>query len=166
MTINLYYVGRIVVRQKRLDELINFFQIFYNQKKFMTIHIFGSGESSLIGDIKSCANNFIDIRFYGYKDNWIEYVSDDWIQLFFSDYEGCPLTLLEAMKAGKRKMASLNSPGLTQYMSKNCIFQNLYHLAESIGSDMNLENNSNLSIYFDQLRFMRDVKTMEEIINA
>ncbi len=155
-----------MVRQKRIDKLITILQYFSIQKTSLRLNIFGSGDEYLIEKIKYFESELIEIVFHGFKKNWIDYVGADWIQLFFSDYEGCPLSLIEAIKAGKLYMVSVDSPGLTQYMSRNCVFDDLLKLANSLVSNRDLLNNRDLSIFFDRARFLQEVLNMEGILNA
>lgn len=166
MMVNLYYIGRIVIRQKRIDKLITILQHFALQKTNLRLHIFGNGDPLLVEQIMNFQSELIEIVFYGFKKNWIDYIKNDWIQLFFSDYEGCPLSLIEAINAGKFYMVSVDSPGLKQYMSVNCVFDNLVNLANSLESNLDLQNHLDLSIFFDQARFSREVLIMDGILNA
>lgn len=155
--INFYFVGRAVFRQKRIDRFKEFALILNEKNIEFKIHFFSR---DLPDDMK-----FVDnIILHGYKKDWINYIASDYIMLLFSDYEGCPLCILEANKIGFKKAAVIEMPGINNYVSSNCIFNNVKDLASCNFKKYNFENTLDLSTYFDENRFNSEVSMVYESI--
>lgn len=148
--INFYFVGRAVYRQKRIDRFKEFMVLLNKRKIQFNLHFFSK---SIPPDFENLSN----ITFHGYKKNWIDFVDKDFVMLLFSDYEGCPLCILEANKAGYNKFAVLKMPGIAHYVSNNSIFHDIYDLANKDFDNYSFESKLDLSLYFDENRFSFDV---------
>ncbi len=157
--LNFYFVGRAVIRQKRIDRLKEF-AIYLNRKNIkFNLHLFSK---SIPEDL-----TFVDnIIMHGFKHDWINYISKDFIMLLFSDYEGCPLCILEANKMGFINVAVLEMPGIDNYVSSNCIFKNVKDLSECNFDNYVFANTVNLSPYFNQKRFNLEVIHLYESVIA
>jgi hypothetical protein len=166
MIINLYYVGRIVKRQKRIDKLIILLRTLISFEIPFKIDIFGDGDFFIKRKLMSLSVDNFKVNFHGFKENWVDIISQDSIQIFLSDYEGCPLSLLEAYKNGKKNMISLANPGLTPYFSKNCLCDNIEHMAISIKNYSDVINYNDLSIFFDKKRFYNEVINFQKELNG
>jgi hypothetical protein len=153
--LKLFYVGRFVIRQKRVDRL-NYISKKLDQlgiaHELLIIGIADDAVKNIIGDISP------SLRFYGFCKNWHTVVDANSIMIFVSDYEGCPLALLEAYRFGIRKVVVLNSPGLKQYVSENCIASNTDHLVQIIADKQDFENYTQLNSFFDPYRFLTEVQ--------
>lgn len=155
--INFYFVGRAVFRQKRIDRFKEFALILNEKKIQYKLHLF----STDVPDDMKLVDNII---LYGYKKDWINYIDSDYIMLLFSDYEGCPLCILEANKVGFKKTAVIKMPGINNYVSSNCIFNNVGELARCDFKNYNFENTLDLSTYFNENRFNSEVSNVYETI--
>ena len=149
--INFYFVGRALFRQKRIDRIIDFVKILNTNKINFKLHLFSK---SIPEDLKRLDNIIV----HGYRNDWLNYITPDYIMLLFSDYEGCPLCILEANKAGFNKIAVIKMPGINNYVSSNCIFNNVGELARYDFKNYNFENSLDLSTYFDEMRFNTEIE--------
>lgn len=160
--INLYYVGRFAVRQKRIDRLLELTKLLdksncnYNFKIFADVDV-NSNEYKMF-------ENNTKINFLGFKMDWVNYLEADSIMVFVSEYEGCPLSILEAYSSDYRKISILEIPGIDNYVSENCISQNIEEMAKKIVNYLNLENSINLATYYDKLRFEKEVENFYKFI--
>lgn len=160
--INLYYVGRFVIRGKRIDKLLELSKFLesknlnYNFKIFADVDEYSEEYKMFEGN-----SNF---NFFGFKKNWTEFIDEDSIMVFVTEYEGCPLSILEAYKKNLKKIAVLEIPGINSYLSNNCIFKDVYHMSEAINNGLNLENTIELSTYFDEFRFNKEVNEFYNFI--
>lgn len=152
-----YYVGRIVERQKKFNLFFDLIKTLNETNLDICFKIFGDGDVELLSNIKSLGNEKTHIEYFGFKTNWVQHISEGAIQIFLSDYEGCPLALLEAYKNNNKFIAVLNSPGLYHYVSNNCIFSNIYEMAAAISQVHDFHNYIDLSEYFNDDRHTKEV---------
>lgn len=155
--INFYYVGRIVSRQKNFHKFYELINILISNNFEFCFTIFGKGDDILLNQLKKRSSNIFRIINHGYDNNWIKFIPENAIQIFLSDYEGCPLALLESYKNDKKNIAVINSPGLFHYVSNNCVFDNINQLANSLINNQDLYNYKDLSEFFDQERHTKEV---------
>jgi glycosyltransferase involved in cell wall biosynthesis len=154
--LNLYYVGRFSYRQKRIDRLLEISKILelhnfdYNFKIFSDVDI-NSYEYKMF-------KNNSNFNFLGYKIDWTNYIDESSIMVMVSEYEGCPLSILEAYKYNLNKLAVLNMPGIECYISNNCIYADIEHMCFAFINKADLENKKNISTYFDETRFNNEVQ--------
>lgn len=160
--INLYYVGRFVIRGKRIDKLLELSKLLESNNLDYNIKIFASIEKDS-KEYKMFETNS-NFCFLGYKKNWTEFIDKDATMIFVTEYEGCPLSILEAFKNNYKKIAILEIPGIETYLSKNCIFKNVKEMANAIIDNLNLENTIDLSTYFDEARFDKEVQDFYRFI--
>lgn len=160
--IKLYYVGRFVIRGKRIDKLLElskFLQsnnINYNFKIFADVDVHSD-------EYKMFETN-TNFNFLGFKKNWTEFIDENSIMVFVTEYEGCPLSILEAYKKNYKKIAVLKIPGIESYLSNNCIFTDVSHMARAICNNLNFENTIDLSTYFDEIRFNKEIQDFYRFI--
>lgn len=155
--INFYFVGRAVFRQKRIDRFIEFVKILNQNNINFKLHLFSK---SIPKDLNLLDNVIV----HGFRNDWLNYITSDYIMLLFSDYEGCPLCILEANKAGFYKIAVIEMPGINNYVSPNCIFNNIQELANTNFINYSFENTLDLSTYFNESRFDKDVSNLYELV--
>jgi glycosyltransferase involved in cell wall biosynthesis len=160
--INLFYVGRFVIRGKRIDKLLDLSRLLdksncdYNFKIFADVDLNSK-------EYKMFENN-ANFHFSGYKKDWVSYLEPNSIMVFVTEYEGCPLSILEAYKKGHIKISILEIPGIENYVSKNCISQNIEEMAIKIINYSNLENSIDLGTYYDKSRFEKEVESFYKFI--
>ena len=95
-TIDFIYVGRLV-KMKNVKDLINAFNVI-NKGNNHTLYIVGEGNEKENLEHLCKENN--SIYFAGGVDNVFEYLHRAKVFCLFSDYEGAPICLLEAMSCG------------------------------------------------------------------
>lgn len=160
--IRLYYVGRFVVRGKRIDKLLELSNLLEKENI--------DHEFKIFADVNVCSeeykmfNNNSNFNFLGFKKNWIEFIEKESIMIFVTEYEGCPLSILEAYKSNYKKIAVLEIPGIDSYLSQNCIFKDVEEMSKALINNSNLENTINLSSYFDELRFNKEIQDFYRFI--
>lgn len=95
------YVGRLEVRQKRVERLPALMRAWAAAKAGpVEWHVLGDGPER--GRLERAAKGAGDIRFHGWLGGdhyWRMLAALDAV-IFFSDYEGTPIALLEAMSVG------------------------------------------------------------------
>ena len=160
--INLYYVGRFVIRGKRIDKLLELSKLLEINNLDYNVKIFASIDKDSI-EYKMFESNS-NFCFLGFKENWFEFIDKDALMIFVTEYEGCPLSILEAYKKNHKKIAILEIPGIETYLSENCIFENVKEMANAIICNLNFENTIDLSIYFDETRFDKEVQDFYKFI--
>jgi hypothetical protein len=152
---NLYYVGRFVIRGKRIDKLLELSNCLEKNNCDYNIKIFA--------DVNPNSEEYImfennsKFNFLGFKKDWIEYIGKDDIMIFVTEYEGCPLSILEAYKNNFKKIAVLEIPGIESYLSRNCIFKNVEQMSKALCNNLDMENTIDLSTYFDRERFNKEI---------
>jgi hypothetical protein len=113
--INLYYVGRFSIRQKRIDkflELSDFFESTncdYNFKIFADVDLDSN-------EFKMFENNS-NFNFIGYKKDWENYLEEDSIMIFVSEINA-------TLECFRESMGSANVPLSTPHELR-CLFATL-----------------------------------------
>lgn len=105
-------VGRLSVKQKRQDILLQAFKIVHNARPEMKLEIFGGGP-----DLERINNLIIEmeltdcVKLMGVTKNVQKDIYNAKLFAFTSDYEGIPNSLIEAMSYGVPSVATDCSPG-------------------------------------------------------
>lgn len=110
-------VGRLDLKQKRQDILIDAFNILSSQYPEYVLEIYGSGEDEMC--IKDLAKSNNRIRLMGKTNKVAEVIQNASVFVLSSDFEGIPNALLEAMSIGVPCVASDCSPGGAAMLIKN-----------------------------------------------
>lgn len=147
------YIGRLTQRQKRLDLLINFYESLIENDIEFLIDIYGDGETYIKDQLKV----FPHIFYHGFTKDWMKQLDSSYIFLSFSDYEGCPLSLLEFSKYTGNKFLAIRANGIKQYLSSNCLFDTIEEATNLILQGASLENNSPHDEYFSDELSRRQV---------
>ena len=149
--IDFYFVGRADFRQKRIDRIMEFASALDSNKIEYKLHFFSR---TIPVSLKESPH----IIFHGYKKDWEKNINNDYIMLLFSDYEGCPLCILEAVNFGFRNMIVFPIIGIETYVSKNCIYNSIDEIIGAIKISSDFVNTKNLNEYYDLERFNDDIK--------
>lgn len=110
-------VGRLDLRQKRQDVLIDAFNMLSPQYPEYILEIYGSGEDEMY--IKGLAKSNNRIKLMGKTNKVAEVIQNAAVFVLSSDFEGIPNALLEAMSIGVPCVASDCSPGGAAMLIKN-----------------------------------------------
>lgn len=153
--IELYYVGRFVIRGKRVHLLKELTEILDQNSLAYEMKIFSDLDLNSI-EYKMFKDN-PNFSFLGFVPDWYKSVSENAIMLFVTQYEGCPLSILEAYKHGRNKLLMLKIPGIVNYVSDNCLVETIPQMSEKIINHCDLTNHLNLAPFFDPSRFKLDV---------
>lgn len=160
--IDLYFVGRFAVRQKRIDRLLELAKLLDNVNFEYRFKIFS--EIDIDSDYFEDFKRNKSFEFLGFKKDWVNFIDEKSIMIFVSDYEGCPLSILEAYNNNCKKIAILEIVGVNNYVSTNCICATIEIMAQKIISNENLQNSLDLSTYFNKQRFEDDVQSFYKFI--
>lgn len=98
--IRIGYIGQLVPR-KRVDLLIEAFEIIRRELPHAQLEIYGDGAS--MSDLKSVASNCTvpdSVNFHGWVSNRLERMKELDLMVMTSSAEGIPRTLMEAMAIG------------------------------------------------------------------
>jgi hypothetical protein len=155
--INFYFVGRADFRQKRIDRIIKFASALDSNKIEFKLHLFSR-------TIPMSLQENSNVVFHGYRNDWKNNINNDYIMLLFSDYEGCPLCILEAVKFGFRKMIVYPIIGIETYVSKNCIYNSIDEIIYAIKCSSEFVNTKNLNEYYDSERFDTEIKDLMKYV--
>ena len=153
--IELYYVGRFVFRGKRVHLLKELTNILDQNSLKYKISIYSEIDTKSI-EYKMFKDN-PNFLFLGFVHDWYKEVSENAIMVFVTQYEGCPLSILEAYKHNRNNLIMLKIPGIENYVSENCLVETIDQMSEKILNGSNLTNHLNLSTYYDLNRFKVDV---------
>lgn len=162
--IDLYYVGRFVIRGKRIDKLLTLAKVLEANNIAYNFKIFAEVDEQS-EEYKMFSDN-ANFKFLGYKRDWVNYISEQDIMIFVTKYEGCPLSILEAYKKKYRKIAILRIPGIENYVSENCISDSVEQMADKLIKGQDLTNCLNLDTYFDVERFVSEVQAFYKKIDV
>jgi glycosyltransferase involved in cell wall biosynthesis len=113
-------VGRLDLKQKRYDVMIDAFKIAHKSFPELQLHIYGDGaDKQKIQDIIDLnkLNDCVFLR--GRTDNVEMEIQKARAFVLTSDYEGIPNALIEAMLAGVPSVATDCSPGGAALLIKN-----------------------------------------------
>ena len=102
-------VGRLDLKQKRQDVLIEAFNIISAKYPNYKLEIYGNGEDEAL--IKNMAKTNDHIKLMGKTSKVAEVIQNAAVFVLSSDFEGIPNALLEAMSIGVPCVAADCSPG-------------------------------------------------------
>jgi glycosyltransferase involved in cell wall biosynthesis len=140
------YVGRLSVRQKRADLLLDFCYKLTDANINFTFDIFGKGDKNIEDELARLER----ITLHGHVSSWPKALKKKAIYFSPSDYEGCPLSLLEFHKYGGRNVLVANKNGLRQYVSEACLFESIDEAVSKITHGEICDNQVNLGHFFDK----------------
>ena len=160
MTFDFVYVGRIDVRQKRCDLLVDFFKLLLANEIECSLTIFGEGDEALERQLTSIGGDLM-----GFVEDWWKYLNKDSVFLSFSDYEGCPLALLEFYKHVGKKIIVLNRNGLKQYVSANCVYDTLDDMVAQVKTGMIPETSFPLRLYSEPYDYERCLEDLFQFLD-
>jgi hypothetical protein len=156
MKLRFYYVGRAVDRQKRFDRVKGFINYLVEQEIDFSFKIFAELSDGIILDQR--------VQCFGFLENWWNQIERDEILILFSDYEGCPLVLLEAVKNGLSNFCVYNFPGAQTYLSSNCIINDYRSIQWNCVISQDFKTSLSILAYFDKKRFIKEVYNLESKI--
>ena len=160
--ISIIYPGRITIKQKRFDKLLELHNVLYKKKLNFSIDIFGDDRSLFFDREKY--NNLI---FHGYDKEWHKKIKKEHIFMLFSDYEGLPLSLLSFISSGGKNLLCRNFIGVENYLSKNCIFNSLDEAAYKLQYEKDkLTSTKSLKTFFNKSRFELEVSDLKKSIES
>lgn len=110
-------VGRLDLKQKRQDLLIEAFNLISPQYPDFRLEIFGDGEDE--ARIKELAASNPNILLMGKTDNISDSIQNAWATVLSSDFEGIPNALLESMSLGVPSISTDCSPGGASMLINN-----------------------------------------------
>lgn len=110
-------VGRLDIKQKRQDVLIEAFNMISNQYPEYELLIYGSGEDEIT--LKELAVSNARIKLMGKTTRVAEAIQNASLFVLSSDFEGIPNALLEAMSIGVPCVSTDCSPGGAAMLIKN-----------------------------------------------
>lgn len=113
-------LGRLDLFQKRLDVLIQAFEIFSKSFPDYELHIYGDGKDFLkIQTLVSKSRASSKIRLMGVTDTPQETIKQYKLFVQTSDFEGIPNSLIEAMSVGLPCVATDCRPGGAKFLIQN-----------------------------------------------
>ena len=157
----LFYVGRVVSRQKRCERLVELQSLLAQSKISSELHIFGNRNIGIEASLQRVSSERNIVRWHGIVNSWSRLIDKRSIQIFVSDYEGCPLALLEAQKAKIENVAAIQGEWTSSYLSSNCIFPTVTQMANAIIENVDLMNRKHLDTYFDEGRFYSEIQELK-----
>lgn len=102
-------VGRLDIKQKRQDLMIEAFNLISPQYPDFKLEIFGDGEDE--ARVKQLAAPNPNILLMGKTSNVASFIQNAWAAVLSSDFEGIPNALLESMSLGVPSISTDCSPG-------------------------------------------------------
>lgn len=102
-------VGRLDLKQKRQDLMIEAFNIISDKYPDFRLEIYGDGEDE--ERVKLLAASNPNIHLMGKTRNVVEAIQNAWATVLSSDFEGIPNALLESMSLGVPSISTDCSPG-------------------------------------------------------
>lgn len=102
-------VGRLDLKQKRQDVMIEAFNMISSKYPEFKLEIFGDGEDET--KVKQMAASNPKILLMGKTSNVVDAIQNAWAIVLSSDFEGIPNVLLEAMSLGVPCISTDCSPG-------------------------------------------------------
>lgn len=110
-------VGRLDLKQKRQDVLIDAFNLISSKYPNYILEIYGSGDDYL--QIRRMINNNVKIKLMGRTNQVSKVIQNAAVFVLSSDFEGIPNALLEAMSIGVPCVATDCSPGGASLLIQN-----------------------------------------------
>ena len=114
-------VGRLYIRAKRQDVLIDAFEILSKKYPDLKLIIYGEGEDRKCIEDIIMSKRLVNVELAGYIKNVEESIRDSKAFILSSDYEGSPNSLIEAMSLGVPCIATDCSPGSIKELIKDTI---------------------------------------------
>lgn len=114
---SLVSVGRLDLKQKRQDVMIEAFNMISSKYPEFKLEIFGDGEDET--KVKQMAVSNPKILLMGKTSNVAEAIQNAWAIVLSSDFEGIPNVLLEAMSLGVPCISTDCSPGGAAMLIRN-----------------------------------------------
>lgn len=111
------YVGRINVKQKRLDVLLEAFAIFNKSYPSVILALYGDGEDlTAVQQMVKTLHIENEVVFKGKVNNPAQYIVSSKCFVMTSDFEGISNALLEAMSIGLPVISTDTSPGGARFL--------------------------------------------------
>ncbi len=110
-------VGRLDLKQKRQDLMIEAFNIISAKYPDFKLEIYGDGEDK--EKVKLLAASNKNIHLMGKTSNVVEAIQNAWATILSSDFEGIPNALLESMSLGVPSISTDCSPGGAAMLIRN-----------------------------------------------
>ena len=111
------YVGRLSRRDKRVDRLLRIWSLVYESHPEWRLSIVGDGEDRENLEMMVAEMKLPRVEFCGFTSSPEEYYANSEILCLTSEFEGCPMVLLEAQSYGCATMAFDCSPGIRNILS-------------------------------------------------
>lgn len=113
------FVGRVDHGQKRPDRMMRIFEELHNQFSTWQFDIVGDGDA--LKELKEYAKNrgLIRVNFHGFQDPKEHYIRSK-IFVMTSDYEGLPMTLIEAISCGAVPVVNHCFSAVHEVVPENC----------------------------------------------
>ncbi len=115
----LLYVGRLSRRDKRVDRLLMVWNLICKNYPDWQLTIVGDGDDKDNLVQMTAELQLPRVEFYGFMPNPEELYLESEILCLTSDFEGCPMVLLEAQQCGCATMAFNCSSGIEEIISPN-----------------------------------------------
>lgn len=111
------YVGRLSRRDKRIDRLLMVWERICHNFPDWELSIVGEGDDKENLMAIVAEHRLPRVQFYGFCSNPSDYYAKSEILCLTSDFEGCPMVLLEAQQCGCATMAFDCSAGVRELLS-------------------------------------------------
>lgn len=112
--------GRLYLKQKRQDLLINAMEIIHKEKPEFILKIYGNGpDEELLKKIVTTRKMNGYIQLLGKVDNVLECIQNSKLFMFSSDYEGIPNSIIEALSVSVPVVTTDCSPGGAKLLIQN-----------------------------------------------
>jgi glycosyltransferase involved in cell wall biosynthesis len=118
--LRIIYLGRMVEEQKRVSRLVQLVKRLDQRGENCRFTFVGSGPQT--GEIKSALASFRSVEFTGEVTNYEaqRLLETQDVLILLSDYEGLPLSLLEAMGQGVVPVVSELASGIREAVTSSC----------------------------------------------
>ena len=113
------YIGRLSTHDKRVDRLLEVWLRVHDKYPDWRLWIVGSGEAQPALERYVEEHNLPRVEFLGFRSEVDEIYKRVSIVALTSDFEGCPMVLLEAQKWGCATIAFECSSGVREILSPN-----------------------------------------------
>ncbi len=115
------YVGRLSRYDKRVDRLLDVWHRLHAKFPEWRLWIVGSGDDQPALEEYAAQNNLCNVEFLGYRSEVDDIYRKVSIVCLTSNFEGCPMVLLEAQEYGCATIAFECSSGVREILSPNMI---------------------------------------------
>ena len=115
------YIGRLSTHDKRVDRLLKVWHKIYDKHPDWRLWIVGSGEAQSALERYVADNNLPRVEFLGFLSEVDDIYKKSSIVCLTSDFEGCPMVLLEAQNWGCATIAFDCSSGVREILSPNMV---------------------------------------------